>query len=101
MVAYVVEVAVVLVYLLVAGARRYELLYSWPLVLGAVGLVYALWIAWIFRTIVAVAGIGDGLYPGIVGWTLVIYGTMFLLLVAPPTWRYARRVRPQFLRRRS
>ena len=58
------------------------------------GLVAGIWPAWLFLTVVATGDLLSALFRWPGWWTVLINGTMLILLLAPPTRRHAIRWRP-------
>ena len=64
------------------------------LLVACLGLVAGMWPAWLFLTVVASGDLIAALFTWLAWWTVVVNGTMIILLLARPTRRYAVRWRP-------
>jgi hypothetical protein len=90
--AFVAVVVAVLVAVFVAhGLDGWLLGGGLLLLVASFGLVRGFWLAWLFLTAVAVADLVSIPFRWPAWWPLVVNATLFALLVAPPTRRYARR----------
>jgi hypothetical protein len=97
-IAYAVEVAVVLAWLLAARGPEPEWIFgSLVLVAATLGLWHRWWWAWLLLVVVAAGDTVVALLDWPAWWALAINGTMLALLLSPPTRRWAwsrRRPRP-------
>jgi hypothetical protein len=102
-VAYAAFVAITLLVALVReGAQGRWVGGGLLLLIATLGLVWGVWLSWLFLTALAAGDVIIGLvkwpeWPW--SWILVINGFMLVLLLAGPTRRYTSRGRPRLLER--
>ena len=89
-IAFAAVVTTVLVALLVAQRiDGYLLGGGFLLLLASYGLVRGIWFAWLFLTALTVADLVDAALVWPAWWTVLVNATLLVLLLAPPTRRYA------------
>ena len=76
------------------GFERELFTYGPVLVLASIGLLQRIWPAWLFLVVVHVGSLVVATFI----WAALLNAIMAILLVAPPTRRYARRGRPRLSR---